>query len=69
MAVKDTYKYHLKAGNKTVHHGINNDLERREGEHKKEFPGSHIKQVGRRTTREAALRWERMGGKRPYKHG
>ena len=69
MAVKDTYKYHLKVGNKTVHRGITNNLERREAEHKGETPGSHIQQVGRPTTKEAALRWERMGGKRPYKHG
>ena len=69
MAAKETFKYHLKVGNKTVHRGITNDLLRREGEHKKDIPSSHIQQVGRRTTREAALKWERMGGKRPYKHG
>ena len=66
MAVKDVYKYHLKVGNKTVHRGITNDLARREAEHKSGFPGSHIQQIGRRTTREAALLWERMGGKRRY---
>ena len=67
MAAKDTYKYHLKKGRKTVHRGITNDLARREAEHQSESPGTSIQQVGRRTTREAALRWERMGGKRAYK--
>jgi predicted GIY-YIG superfamily endonuclease len=61
---RDTYKYQFKEGNKVVHRGITNDLDRREGEHKSERPEGHIKQVGRKTTREAALRWERDGGKR-----
>ena len=64
---KDTYKYHLKQGKKVVHRGITNDLDRREDEHKKQSPGTEIKQVGRKTTREAALRWEREGGRRSYK--
>ena len=67
MAERDTYKYHLKKGGKTVHRGISNNLDRREIEHQSEFPGTHIKQVGRQTTREAALKWEREGGKRRYK--
>ena len=67
MAERDTYKYHLKSGNKTVHRGITNDLGRREAEHKETWPASHMKQVGRRTTREAALKWEREGGKRTYR--
>ena len=56
----DTYKYHFKLGNKIVHSGITNDLERREREHQRQ-PGwekGHIVQVGRQTTREGALRWE-----------
>ena len=64
---RDTYKYHLKQGKKVVHRGVTNDLERRETEHKERFPDSHLEQVGRRTTREAALKWEREGGKKPYK--
>jgi len=31
---------------------------------REEFSGSHIKQIGRRTTREKALEWEGKGGKR-----
>ena len=63
---RDTYKYHLKQGRKVVHKGITDDLERREIEHQRRFPGARIKKMGRRTTREAALKWERAGGKRPY---
>ena len=66
MGERDTYKYHLKEGHRTVRRGITYDLERREAEHQKEHPGSRIKQIGRRTNREAALKWERNGGTRPY---
>ncbi len=58
---RDTYKYHFKKGNKIVHTGITNDIDRREAEHKNE-PGwskGHITQVGFRTTYDAALAWER----------
>lgn len=67
MAERDTHKYHLKQGGKVVHRGITNDLSRREQEHQSVYPGSKIKQVGRRTTKDAALKWERTGGKRRYK--
>ena len=66
MAERDTYKYQLKEGRKTVYRGITYDLKRRGVEHKKDYPSATIKQVGRRTSREAALKWERNGGKRPY---
>ena len=57
---RDTYKYHFKLGSKTVHTGITVDLDRREQEHKRKFGESgHIKKVGRATTRDAALEWER----------
>ncbi len=64
---KDTFKYHLKVGKKTVHRGICYDLEQREVAHQREFPGSRIVQVGRRTTRDAALKWEGKGGHRAYR--
>lgn len=62
--MRNTYKYHLKNGNEIVHRGITHNLERLGNEHQQNYPGARIKQVGRRTTREAALRWERNGGKR-----
>ncbi len=56
---RDTFKYHFKKGNKILHTGITNDLDRRELEHKQTYGNSgHIKQVGRATTRDAALKWE-----------
>ena len=65
MEERDTYKYQFKVGNKVLHRGITSDLERRENEHQQDFGKGHITQVGRRTTRDAALQWEREGGKRP----
>jgi predicted GIY-YIG superfamily endonuclease len=62
--MRDTYKYHLRRGQQIVHRGITNNLDRREQEHQAKYPGAKVSQVGRRTTREAALEWERNGGKR-----
>ena len=60
---RDTIKYHFKVGNKVVHRGITNDLDRREGEHQQNCSNGHIVKIGNVTTREAALKWEREGGK------
>lgn len=62
MAKRDTYKYHFKVGNKIVHGGITNDLERREQEHKTKWPKGHIVKVGNITTEEAARQWEKDKG-------
>jgi len=62
--MRDTHKYHLKIGRRIVHRGITKDLDRREQEHQAKHPGSRVRQVGRRTTRRAALDWEQAGGKR-----
>lgn len=60
MSERDTFKYHFMDGNKILHRGITNDLDRREGEHQDDIRrGGHIKQIGNRTTRDAALEWER----------
>ncbi len=56
---RNTSKYQFKVGNKIVHGGITNDLDRREQEHQQQWPNGHIKQVGRRTTEEAARQWEK----------
>lgn len=55
---RTTYKYHFKVGNKIVHSGVTDDLERREREHQMKWPKGHIVQVGRRTTEDAANKWE-----------
>lgn len=52
------YKYDFKVCNKIVHSGITKNLERRESEHEQKWPKGHIVQVGRRTTEEAARKWE-----------
>ena len=59
---RDTYKYQFKVGNRVVHGGSTTDLDRREGEHQRDFGRGHIRQVGRRTTGEAARQWERKKG-------
>ena len=59
MERRDTYKYQVKVGKKVVHMGITTDLERRAREHKREFPKGKVVQLGRRTTRDAAMNWER----------
>lgn len=67
MDDKNTYKYQLKIGRKVILRSIAENLGQRELEHQQEFPNSRIKQIGRKTTRQAALDWERKGGKRPYR--
>lgn len=58
---RDTYKYVLKRGNKRLRSGVTNDLDRREQEHQREHGENvHVKKVGRKTTREGALEWERQ---------
>ncbi len=55
---RDTYKYNFKVGNKIVHSGITINLERRERQHQRLWPNGHIKQVGYRTTADAARKWK-----------
>jgi predicted GIY-YIG superfamily endonuclease len=62
--MRDTYKYRLKTSRRIVHRGVTTNLSRREQEHQTKYPGSKTKQIGKRTTCEAALEWERNGGKR-----
>jgi len=62
MAKRDTYKYHLKVGNKIVHGGITNNLDRREGEHQQKWPKGHIKQVGHKVSEKSARQWEKDKG-------
>ena len=59
---RNIYKYQFKIGNKIIHGGITKDLERREEEHQQKWPKGHIKQIGRKTTEEAARKWEDDNG-------
>jgi len=54
---RDTYKYKLIYQGKVIMYKITFDLNRRETEHQYRFPGCRIEQIGRRTTRERALKW------------
>ena len=54
MASRDTYKYHLKRGNKIIRSGITNDIDRRE--YGKDV---HVTKVGKVATRESAKDWEK----------
>lgn len=59
MKKKDTYKYELHDGHKTVYVGITKDPKRREAEHRadgKEFTNMTI--IGRSSTAEGAGMWE-----------
>ncbi len=59
---RDTFKYQFKVGNRIVHGGITDDLERREAEHQQKWPGGHIRKVGSKTTDDAARKWEKDKG-------
>lgn len=59
MKKKDTYKYELYDGHKTVYVGTTKDPKRREAEHRadgKEFTNMTI--IGRSSTAEGAGMWE-----------
>lgn len=59
MKKKDTYKYELHDGHKTVYVGTTKDPKRREAEHRadgKEFTNMTI--IGRSSTAEGAGMWE-----------
>ncbi len=56
---RDTYKYQFVGPDRRIKHsGITNDLDRRERELRGQYGEGNIRQVGRKTTREAARKWE-----------
>ncbi len=59
---RDTYKYQVRVGRKIVHGGLTNDPARREQEHQQKWPNAKLSTVGRRTTEEAARKWEKDKG-------
>ena len=65
---RNTAKYSLWRGGKLVPkhpYGVTDrPLKEREAELQQQFPSAKIKQVGIRTTREAALAWEQLRYKR-----
>ena len=59
MPPRNTYRYELKFGDKTVFYGFTIDLRRRENEHQRRWPGSRVEQVGEPTTHREAWLWEK----------
>ena len=55
---RDTAKYELKKGNKVLYAGVTDNLERREAQHRNDKNFDKMVQVGRKTTRDAAEKWE-----------
>lgn len=58
MKKRNTFTYDFKVGQKIVHSGITQDLEKREMEHQQRWPKGHIVKVGVAKTEEAARAWE-----------
>lgn len=56
---RNTYRYHYKMGGKVVHSGITSDPARREADYQRAKPGGRLVRVGRKVTRESAIKWER----------
>ena len=55
---KNTYKYLVKLGPRTVYVGVTTNLDRRAEEHRRRWPSATIERVGTVTTRARALAWE-----------
>lgn len=63
MAKRDWHTYEFKKGNKILHKGITQDLDRRESEHKANLDsGGHIMKVGHAKTEKGARQWEKDEG-------
>lgn len=57
MKIRDTYKYKVLRHSAIIYKGATNDLDRIASEHKARWPDCVVKQVGRKTTLVAALKW------------
>ena len=54
MPARNTYRYKLKVGDRTVLYGFTIDLQRREREHQRRWPNARVEQVGEPTTHREA---------------
>ncbi len=59
MLARNTYRYRLIVGDRTVYHGFTTDLQRREQEHRRRWPNARIEQIGEPTSHRDAWEWER----------
>ena len=64
MEEKNTYKYVILVGGKIVDKGITYDLHRRACEEAVAYPNGVIKQIGEKTTWEAAQKWQKRAAKK-----
>lgn len=64
--IKDTYKYHVKIGQKVIDRGFCLNLIEKENEYKIKYPGCHLDQIGRICSYRSAIKWLHDGGKRSY---
>jgi len=62
MSERNWYTYYFKIGNRIVHRGITQDLDRREREHQQRWPDGHIVQVGGPKAEDGARAWEEEQG-------
>ena len=69
MTTAKKYRYRFKVDGRVVHHGITTDLQRRERQHRKRWPGGVIEQVGQPTAPHAAWDWERRQSLRDSAEG
>ncbi len=58
MSKRDMHKYELKDGKKVVYVGITDNPDGRTRQHEKDKNFSHMNVIGRKTTEEAARKWE-----------
>lgn len=59
MPPRNTYRYKLKVGDRTILYGFTIDLRRREREHQRRWPNAWVEQVGEPTTHHEAWKWEK----------
>ena len=59
MSRKATFRYRFLVGSRVVHTGITTDLQRRQREHQRRWPGGRIEPIGEPTTHADAWEWER----------
>jgi hypothetical protein len=55
---RGTYKYQVLVGGKVVHYGITDDLSLTETKYKERWPDCKLVQVGQKSTRKGALKWQ-----------
>ena len=63
MAVRNTYRYRLKVGDRVILHGFTTDLARRQKEHQLRWPAARVEPIGEATSHREAWEWERRAAR------